>query len=139
MSTVVSRAASSPQEAIAQAVAQMDHAFNHQDANALLAFYEETAVVVTPSGSTATGTAEIRSFFEATMSPGAHATQLKTSITEADGIALFLSNWAFHTADQEPNTPPQTFTAIAVFRKQPEGGWKALIDNPFGPLVLDAK
>jgi len=28
------------------------------------------------------------------------------------------------------------FVPTTVLRKQPNGKWKALIDNPFGPLVL---
>jgi len=56
----------------------------------------------------------------------------KTQVIEADGVALFVSRWIF----QAKGAAERTFTATTVFRKQPDGGWKALIDNPFGPLIL---
>jgi ketosteroid isomerase-like protein len=38
------------------------------------------------------------------------------------------------TAGQQDSA--RRFTAVTVFRKQPDGDWKALIDNSLGPLVL---
>jgi hypothetical protein len=34
--------------------------------------------------------------------------------------------------------PPQTFIATTVLRRQPDGSWKALIDNARGPQILDS-
>ncbi len=67
------------------------------------------------------------------MQSGASAEQPKRHVIEADGVALFLSRWALHLN----GAAARTFTATTVFRKQPDGGWKALIDNSFGPLVLE--
>jgi ketosteroid isomerase-like protein len=67
------------------------------------------------------------------MQSGSWAEQLRTQVIEADGVALFLSRWILHSKD----ATAQTFIATTVFRQQPDGGWKALIDNPFGPLILE--
>lgn len=66
------------------------------------------------------------------MQPGTSAKQLRTHIAEANGIALFLSRWPLSVGE----APPQTFIVTTVFRRQPDGGWKAPIDNARRPLIL---
>jgi ketosteroid isomerase-like protein len=114
------------------AVELLDRAFAQGDLDAVLSFYEDVAVVITEPGKAARGTEELRSFFAWAMQSGSRAEQLRTQVIEADGVALFLSRWTLHNKD----VTARTFIATTVFRKQPDGGWKALIDNPFGPLIL---
>jgi ketosteroid isomerase-like protein len=118
------------------AVELLDQAFNEGDLRAVLSFYEEAAVVITEPGKSARGTEELRSFFARVMQSGSSAKQIRTQVIEADGVALFLSRWTLNLKGANPGVAPQTFTATTVFRKQPDGGWKALIDNSFGPLIL---
>ena len=114
----------------------LDRAFNEGDVESVLSFYEAGAVVVTGPGRLARGIVELRSFFEQVMGSGASANQLKTHVIEADGLALFLSRWTLRTKSVTSDTRSQTFVATTVFRKQPDGNWKILIDNSLGPLVL---
>ncbi len=120
--------ASSPEHAIEL----LDQAFNEGDLDSVLRLYEDAAVVVPEPGKEARGIAELRSLYQKLMKPGITAKQLKTAVLEADGVALFLSRWTL-TVD---GAPPETFISTTVFRKQPDGGWKALIDNARGPLIL---
>lgn len=116
----------------------MDQAFNEGDLEALLNFYEDAAVVVAEPSRAISGKAELRSFFESVMRSGISARQLKTRVIEAAGVALFLSRWTLTSSEVKADAAPRTFVATTVFRKQPDGSWKALIDNPLGPLLLDA-
>jgi ketosteroid isomerase-like protein len=118
------------------AVELLDRAFAQGDLGAVLSFYEEAAVVITEPGNAARGPEELTSFFVRAMQSGASAKQLKTQVIEADGVALFLSRWTLHVKDAPAGVAARTFTATTVFRKQPDGGWKILIDNPFGPSIL---
>lgn len=118
------------------AVELMDKAFNEGDFATLLSFYEDAAAVVTEPGKVARGTEELRTFFELVMRSGSSAKQLKTHVIEADGVALFLSRWTLEVRDSKTGSAPKTFIATTVFRRQEGGGWKALIDNSLGPLVL---
>jgi uncharacterized protein (TIGR02246 family) len=121
------------------AVDLLDRAFNQGDLDAVLGFYEEAAVVVTEPGKLARGREELRNFFEQVMRSGASAKQLKTHVIEADGLALFLSRWTLRTGNGNPDAGSETFVATTIFRKQPDGTWKVLIDNPLGPLVLGSE
>lgn len=119
-----------------QVVELLDRAFNDGDIEAVLGFYEEAAVIVTEPGKLARGTEELRSFFERVMRSGSSAKQLKIHVIEADGVALFLSRWTLQMANESSGANDRTFIATTVFRKHADGGWKALIDNSLGPLVL---
>jgi uncharacterized protein (TIGR02246 family) len=120
-----------------QVVARMDEAFARGDIEALLNFYEPNATVVMEPGTLAHGHAELRAFFEKAMGGGGSATQLQTKVFEAEGIALFISRWTFAPAGAEPDAS-QALIATSVFRKQPDGQWRVLIDNAYGPMVLDS-
>ena len=119
-----------------QAVELLDRAFRQKDIETVLSFYEEAAVVVSEPGKTMRGAASLRAFFEQAMLAGATARQLKTWTVEADGVVLFISRWVLATAASGEDAGERTFVATTVFRKQPDGEWKILIDNPVGPLVL---
>lgn len=122
--------ARSPEEA----VEMLDKAFNECDVETLLSFYEDAAVVVTEPGRLARGRSELRAFFNRVVRSGMSAKQLKTYTLEADGIALFLSRWSLQVGTEGAQ---RTFVATTVFRRQPDGGWRALIDNSVGPAVLE--
>ncbi|MGO9337479.1 MAG: YybH family protein [Terracidiphilus sp.] len=122
-----------------QVVELLDRAFNEGDLANVLSFYDDEAVVVTEPGKLARGAEELRSFFRQAMQSGSSAKQIKTQVIEADGVALFLSRWILHAKSSGPGVASRTFTATTVFRKQPGGERKILIDNPFGPLILESE
>jgi ketosteroid isomerase-like protein len=121
------------------AVELLDRAFNEGDLDAVLGFYDAAAVVVTEPGKLARGREELRNFFERGMRSGTSAKQRKTHVIEADGLALFLSRWTLLRGGGNPAATSQTFVATTVFRKQSDGTWKVLIDNPLGPLLLGSE
>jgi len=125
------------QHAVATAVKAVDDAYNRGDLAAILEFYESNAVVVTdPNGNLARGKAEVRRAFEQILPPNGSVRQMTTRVIEADGIALFTSHWIHSGIDASGNTFAWQHTATTVFRKQGDGQWRALIDNPFGPAIL---
>lgn len=116
-------------------VEMMDQAFNRGDLESVLSFYDDSAALVTEPGKLARGKEELRMFFQQVMASRPSAQQLKTHIIEADGIALFLSRWTL-ASERSSQVSMKRFIATTVFRRQPSGEWKALIDNSLGPLVL---
>ena len=115
------------------AIELLDQAFNDGDLNTVLRYYEEAAVVIPRPGTEARGMEQLRELYGRFMRPGVSARQITTHVVEAGGIALFTSRWTLEVE----GAPPETFVATTVLRRQPDGGWKALIDNARGPLVLD--
>jgi len=117
----------------------LDRTFNEGDLDAVLSFYEDAAVVVAEPTRLVQGKDELRTFFESAIRSRTSAKQIKTRVIEADGIAFFLSRWILTPSESTAHREPRIFVATSVFRRQIDGSWKALIDNPFGPLVLDAE
>jgi ketosteroid isomerase-like protein len=120
------------------AVVLLDRAFNEGNLDAVLSCYEAGAAIVSEPGKVLQGALEIKCFFEAALQSGAKAHQLHTSVIEANGIALFLSRWTLTPKEDGSAASPRAFIATSVLHRQADGTWKVLIDNPFGPLHLDA-
>jgi uncharacterized protein (TIGR02246 family) len=122
---------------LVEVVEKMDEAFNRGDIEAVLDFYEDNAIVVLEPGRFVQGKASLREAFERLLGWQGVATQSKTEVIEADDIALFISKWNF--SGKMPDGTPVSRDAIAtsVFRKQPDGKWRCIVDNSYGPAVLD--
>lgn len=117
----------------------LDDAFNHGDLETLLSLYEEAATVIATPFTILRGHAQLRSFFQTAMQSGLHAKQIKTRVIEAGDIALFISRWTLLRTGAAPGTAGQEFFATTVMRKQRDGSWKVLIDNPLGPAAFEAE
>ncbi len=115
------------------AIEILDRAFNEGDLETIMNFYDESAIVVPQPGIEARGKAAIREMYAKMLKPGIMARQLKIRVLEADGIALFISQWSL----RRPEQGEATFISTTVLRQQHDGGWRALIDNAQGPAILD--
>jgi len=102
------------------------------DVAAALACYEPGATVVLQPGNIASGEAAIKTYTQTTMS--LPITFGGREIVEADGIALHVSQWTLQT-DTGDKISGRTSD---VLRRQSDGNWLLLIDNPWGTQLLDA-
>jgi ketosteroid isomerase-like protein len=121
-----------------EAVELLDAAFNRGDLEAVLDFYEGGAVMIAEPGRLATGKAEIRAAYEWIF---AHikgvARQEKTHVIEAGGVALFTSRWSFSCVTSAGESVSRESFASVVLRRNEAGGWRILVDNSWGPAVLE--
>jgi uncharacterized protein (TIGR02246 family) len=100
------------------------------DLDALLAIYEPDAVVVPEAGQVLKGTDAIREHLAGLI---AMKPQLKseTTVTVQSGdIAMLRARWTmkFVTAEGEAVVEGES---TEIVRRQSDGGWKCLIDNPY--------
>lgn len=115
----------------------LDEAFNRGDVEAILGFYEDGAVVVVEPGKLATGKSELRRMFEWMVGNKGVVRQDKTHVIEADDIALFTSKWTFTGVGADGREVSRESYASAVLRKGADGNWRLVVDNAWGPAVLD--
>lgn len=120
-----------------ETVELLDEAFNRGDIDAVLDFYEETAVVVAEPGRMAKGKSEIRAVYEWIF---AHikgtAKQEKTHVIETGDIALFTSKWNFTGTTLDGESVSRESYASVILRKNSNGEWRVVIDNSWGTAVL---
>jgi uncharacterized protein (TIGR02246 family) len=115
--------ASSPQEIHVL----FERAFNSADVEAILAPYEPGAVLVT-GGKSVTGHDAIRDAYNAFLSSGARMKlETKAVIESSEGLAVLHGAWSIG--------PPASTQGLSteVVRRQPDGNWMFVIDNPNTP------
>lgn len=103
-------------------------AFNRGDVQALVALYESNAILVTGAGSAA-GHDAIRAAYERILSGGGRMElQTRTVIESGDGLTLLHASWKLH---RDEKVIPGLSTE--VLRRQPDGSWLFVIDEPRTP------
>jgi uncharacterized protein (TIGR02246 family) len=103
-------------------------AFNRADVEALVALYEPAAVLVTRSGPVV-GHAAIREAYQRMLADGARMELTTRGVVECgEGLAVLHASWTYHRAGKA--TPG---LSTEVVRRQPDGTWLFLIDEPRTP------
>jgi len=102
-------------------------AFNAGDLEAIMALYEPGAVFI-PGDRSISGHDAIRDFYRISLSAGSRVTlETRMVVESADGLALLHGAWSLG--------PPVSSEGLSteVVRRQPDGEWKFVIDNPRTP------
>jgi uncharacterized protein (TIGR02246 family) len=109
-------------------------AFNRGDLDDLLALYEPSATLVV-AGQPVVGQQSVRAALERWLAAGGQIVlDTRAAIEGPDGLVVLHSAWAI--------TPPKTAAAATVrrglstevARRQPDGTWRFVIDNPDTPI-----
>ncbi len=120
-------------------VEAVDDAFSRGDVEAVLSFYEDGAAVVIRPGTTVEGHAALRRAFEALFSSFREpptVKQFNTQVIAVGELALFISRWSMSGTSVDGTPVNRAGDASSVLRKQRDGSWKLVIDNPWGVAVL---
>ncbi len=115
----------------AEASRLFERHFADGDLEGLMSLYEEDAVFPTPHG-TSTGHDEIRVTLEAYLESGAKLVFGESLVFQAGDLALIHTPWTMRMPD---GSAPEGATAEVV-RRQSDGSWKYVIDNPDGTALL---
>lgn len=124
------------EEGLHALVEEMTAAFHKHDLDGVMSNYEEGATVVFQPGQNAREPAAIRAGFEQffALDPTFTYPHGYTSIVTED-VALHLSPW--NMEGTSPEGPIEmSGLSVSVWRRQPDGGWKMVVDNPFGSVLL---
>lgn len=103
------------------------------DVASALSCYEPGATVVMQPSVFCNGEDAVRGFTEATISLS--ITYGDRKIVEAGDIALHISQWTL----RPDNGSEITGRTTDILRRQPDGKWLLVIDNPWGGALLDAQ
>lgn len=99
--------------------------------------YEAGATLVAQPGVNVTGTA-FREAMNGYVSMKPKFDMPKHEVIESGDIALHISPWTMEAVDPvSGKTVKQSGLSIAVFRKQKNGEWLMVIDNPHGAHLLN--
>ncbi|MCX7565834.1 SgcJ/EcaC family oxidoreductase [Sulfitobacter sp. F26169L] len=106
------------------------------DMDAILATFEENAVLVGQPGSIAKGTQALREAFHGFVAINPQINVTAHDIIQADDIALHSSTWKMTGQTPDGSPVEQSGFSVVVLRKQADGRWLMVIDNPFGDHLV---
>jgi ketosteroid isomerase-like protein len=109
--------------------------FNAGDLPGLGSLYEADALIIPdPSQGPVSGVPAIKEALGAFVAMGGRLTIVASQAYCSGDIALTHSTWRL----EPPGADPMEATSAEVARRQPDGSWKYVIDNPWGAGVLAA-
>ena len=105
---------------------RVETAFNEGDVEALVGLYEPEARMVRDDGSVAHGLDAIREVWEAGVALGGRISMTTHYVVDAGDIALLSNEWTIEAEGL-------SFSSVTaeVARRQADGSWLYLIDNPY--------
>lgn len=122
----------------AQLQRQFENAFNAGDLDALVALYEDDAVLIPQPGVVVRGKDQIGPALQQFLDLGGTISLDTKEVVEVGELAYLVNRWALTGTD--PNGEPIDMGAVTaeVARRQPDGSWLYVIDNAWGDQHADA-
>ncbi len=118
-------------------VETMTSAFHKKDIEGVLKSYEDGAAVMFEPGVRQSGTAALKQMFEGAFQinpkfdyPNGHEVYI------ANNIALHIAPWVMTGKTPDGTSIEQSGLSVAVLRKQADGKWLMVLDNPHGQQLL---
>jgi ketosteroid isomerase-like protein len=115
-----------------QVLASIVSGINSGDLDSLMPLYESDAAFATQPGSLAHGAAGVGEALTGFISMNGTLDLEVTRVLEVDGLALVTGVWSFEGTG--PDGEPVRLAArnADVLRRQVDGSWRFVIDNPWG-------
>jgi uncharacterized protein (TIGR02246 family) len=104
--------------------------------DSILATYEPNAVLMGQPGMPVKGTQALHAAFNQFLALNPKITIVKQDIIQTGDIALHSYTWKMSGKTPDGNPVEQSGFSVVVLRKQPDGRWLMVIDNPFGDQLL---
>jgi uncharacterized protein (TIGR02246 family) len=121
-----------PARTPAQAHEMFAQYFNAGDLEALVSLYEPGATMVPQPGPAVSGHEGIREVLAAFLALKGELNLTVGKIFQADDIALLFSDWTLKGTGQNGEAVEMSGRTSDVVRRQPDGAWLFIIDNPYG-------
>ncbi len=100
------------------------------DVDGLLDLYTDDAVYVASSDQTLEGHEQIRPALQAMIDMGYETRLELTGLVEAGDIVLEKSRWTTRITGDDGKVEETTGLSTVVLKRQPDGSWRILIDDP---------
>ena len=109
---------------------------NTGNLEALMTLYEPEAAFAAQPGNLAHGLLSIRESLAAFIAMKGRLNLEVTRVLEAGGLALVAGNWSFTGTAPDGTAVTLAGRNADVLRRQADGSWRFVIDNPWGTEVV---
>jgi uncharacterized protein (TIGR02246 family) len=107
-------------------------AMNNRDIETIMSLYTPSTIFVQAPGSPAiTGMNALRAHLEQFLDLKPRLTVDLKQFVEADDVAFFSVRWELEGTERDDTAVAMSGIDGNIVRRQPDGSWTTLIDNPF--------
>ncbi|MDQ1396055.1 MAG: hypothetical protein QOG64_1314 [Acidimicrobiaceae bacterium] len=119
----------------AQVIEHFVKLFNSGDLDGLMNDLYEDSIVLQPGpgAPVASGKAEVRDVLQGFLAMGGTMSLVSAAAIPNGDLALTHSKWRLEV----PGADAMEAVTAEVVRRQADGSWRYIIDNPFGGAILD--
>lgn len=121
------------------AILDMTAAFHKKDIGRVMASYEKKAIVVFEPENPVSDPEAIRQGFFGFFAVNPTFEYAGHEVFVNGDIAIHFAPWTMTGKSPDGVDIKQSGLSVAVLRRQPDGKWLMLFDNPFGQHLLDQK
>jgi uncharacterized protein (TIGR02246 family) len=118
-------------------ITQLVTAMNAQDLETALSLFEPGASFVMKPGLVVSGTAGIRQALEGFMALNPTFTIEAQELVQAGDVAQYCARWNIKGIDPKGTPVQLSGRSSSILRRQPNGRWLFLVDNPWGTNIID--
>jgi len=120
------------------AVQRMTHAFHEGDIEGVMSSYEPRATVVFEPGEPVSDPARIRQMFQGMFPMNPRFEYSGHEVYVAGDTATHFAPWSMTAAAPDGSAIAQRGLSVAILRRQADGRWLMVIDNPHGQRLLES-
>jgi uncharacterized protein (TIGR02246 family) len=120
-------------------VNQLVDAINNGDLDRAVEAYEAEAVMVPQPGRLACGSVQLRKALARFIALKPTLTSVVQEVIEAGYVALYIGRWTLRGTDPAGKPVTMSGESTDVLRRQRDGRWLILLDNPWGAEILPSK
>jgi uncharacterized protein (TIGR02246 family) len=124
------------QKEVFSTIVTMVTAFQNKDIEGVLATYEQNAVVMFEPQQPVVGKERIREAFNEFVGLNPHYTFSSHEVYISGDIATHIAPWTMTGQLPDGTKIEQSGLSVAVLRKQNDGTWLMIQDNPHGQILL---
>lgn len=124
---------------IVSTIITMTEAFNKGDIAGIMRTYEPDAVVVGEPGKPEHGEAALKAMFARFIAAQAAFTYSGHEVVRAADLALHLAPWHMTGVAPDGTAIEARGLSVSVLRRQADGRWLMVIDQPYGDMLLNQR
>jgi ketosteroid isomerase-like protein len=117
-------------------VKTMTAAFQDKDINGVMATYEPSATVVFEPGSAISDHTVLKQMFTGMAAANPVFDYAGHDVIVNGDLAMHIAPWSMTAVTPDGQQIQQSGLSVAVLRRQADGSWKMVIDNPHGGQLL---
>ncbi len=135
--TIKTKKMTEEQQNVLNTIEKMTEAFQNKDIDRVMASYEPNAVVVFEPESPVSDTNVLREMFQGMSMVNPVFTYSGHEVFITGNIATHIAPWEMTGKAPDGTEIKQSGLSIAVLRKQADGKWLMILDNPHGSFLMN--